>query len=143
MIEHKVHASPSKDELPRSEQLAWKMAALASNQSPADPECLEMARCRLLDNAAVAFAAINRAPVVAARAQALAHPRTGGATLFGLPASTRVHAQWAAWANAVAVRELDFHDTFLAEEFGHPGDNIAPMLAVARNAIMVSGIFPI
>ena len=27
-------------------------------------------------------------------------------------------AQWAAWANAVAVRELDFHDTFLAAEYG-------------------------
>ena len=46
--------------------------------------------------------------------------------------SIQVHAQWAAWANAVAVRELDFHDTFLSVEFGHPGDCIAPIIAVAQ-----------
>ena len=91
-----------------------------------------MVACRVVDNAAVALAAINRAPVAAARAQALAHPREGGATLFGLGSRVRVHAQWAAWANAVAVRELDFHDTFLAREFGHPGDSIAPLVAVAQ-----------
>jgi 2-methylcitrate dehydratase len=27
-------------------------------------------------------------------------------------------------ANGVAVRELDYHDTFLAAEYSHPGDNI-------------------
>ena len=41
--------------------------------------------------------------------------------------------EWAAWANAVAVRELDFHDTFLAAEYSHPGDNIPPLLAVAQH----------
>ena len=40
--------------------------------------------------------------------------------------------EWAAWANGVAVRELDFHDTFLAAEYSHPGDNIPPILAVAQ-----------
>jgi 2-methylcitrate dehydratase len=33
----------------------------------------------------------------------------------------------------VAVRELDFHDTFLAAEYSHPGDNIPPILAVAQH----------
>lgn len=32
----------------------------------------------------------------------------------------------------MAVRELDFHDTFLAAEYSHPGDNIPPLLAVAQ-----------
>ncbi|MFT4030752.1 MAG: MmgE/PrpD family protein, partial [Protaetiibacter sp.] len=41
---------------------------------------------------------------------------------------------WAAWANGVAVRELDYHDTFLAAEYSHPGDNIPPILAVAQHA---------
>jgi 2-methylcitrate dehydratase len=41
--------------------------------------------------------------------------------------------EWAAWANGVAVRELDFHDTFLAAEYSHPGDNIPPILAVAQH----------
>src|SRR5699024_1557398 len=36
--------------------------------------------------------------------------------------------------NGVAVRELDFHDTFLAAEYSHPGDNIPPILAAAQHA---------
>ena len=31
------------------------------------------------------------------------------------------------------MRELDFHDTFLAAEYSHPGDNIPPLLAVAQH----------
>ena len=30
------------------------------------------------------------------------------------------------------MRELDFHDTFLAADYAHPGDNIPPILAVAQ-----------
>jgi 2-methylcitrate dehydratase len=45
----------------------------------------------------------------------------------------RVSPEWAAWANGVAVRELDFHDTFLAADYSHPGDNIPPLLAVAQH----------
>jgi 2-methylcitrate dehydratase len=41
--------------------------------------------------------------------------------------------EWAALANGTAVRELDFHDTFLAAEYSHPGDNIPPILAVAQH----------
>src|SRR6185436_1336383 len=45
----------------------------------------------------------------------------------------RVSPEWAAWANGVAVRELDFHDTFLAADYSHPADNIPPVLAVAQH----------
>jgi 2-methylcitrate dehydratase len=43
-----------------------------------------------------------------------------------------VSPEWAAWANGTAVRELDYHDTFLAADYSHPGDNIPPILAVAQ-----------
>jgi 2-methylcitrate dehydratase PrpD len=33
----------------------------------------------------------------------------------------------------VAVRELDFHDTFFAAEYAHPGDNIPALVAVAQH----------
>ncbi len=36
------------------------------------------------------------------------------------------------WSNGTAVRELDFHDTFLAADYSHPGDNIPPLLSVAQ-----------
>lgn len=87
---------------------------------------------RVIDNAAVAVAAINRLPVANARTQALAHPRAKGATLFGVGSEQRFQCEWAAWANGVAVRELDMHDTFLAAEYSHPGDNIPPLLAVGQ-----------
>src|SRR5215469_6807825 len=132
MITHKVRVHASAERLPREHQLAWKIAEVAGSTRALDDDVIEMIRCRVVDNAAVALAAINRAPVAAARAMALAHPRRGGATLYGLPASMRVDAEWAAWANATAVRELDFHDTFLAADYAHPGDSIAPLLAVAQ-----------
>ncbi len=87
---------------------------------------------RVIDNAAVAVAAINRQPVVAARGQALAHPRENGAAVFGLPSDQTFECEWAAWANNVAVRELDMHDTFLAADYSHPGDTIPALLAVAQ-----------
>jgi 2-methylcitrate dehydratase len=43
-----------------------------------------------------------------------------------------VSPEYAAWANGTAVRELDMHDTFLAQDYSHPGDNIPPILAVAQ-----------
>ena len=132
MINHSVRAHPSKDELPREEQLAWKMAAVAADPVEVEAEVTDMIINRVIDNASVAIASLNRGPIKTARAQAKAHLRNGGATLFGLGPDTRVCAEWAAWANGTAVRELDFHDTFLAAEYSHPGDNIPPILAAAQ-----------
>jgi 2-methylcitrate dehydratase len=137
VIRHEVRVVPSKVPLPRERQLAHAIARLASDRVAldavlADGPVVAMIGDRILDNAAVALAAIDREPVANARSMALAHPRTGGASLFGLPSEVTVSAEYAAWANATAVRELDFHDTFLAADYSHPGDNIAPILAVAQ-----------
>ncbi len=132
MIIHPVRTYPSRAKLPRTEQLAWKIAAVASDPVGVEEEVVEMIINRVIDNAAAAGAALNYHPVQTARAQALAHPRKNGATLFGLPKETTVCAEWAAWANGVAVRELDFHDTFHAADYSHPGDNIPAILAVAQ-----------
>ena len=132
MIRHQVKVHPSSDRLAPEDQLAWKMAEYAASAPAIGDEVAVMISCRVIDNAAVALAAIDRGPVAAARAMALAHRRDGGATLFGLAPETEVHAEWAAWANATAVRELDFHDTFLAADYAHPGDNIGPLIAVAQ-----------
>jgi 2-methylcitrate dehydratase len=132
MIQQTVTVHPEADRLPREMQLAWKIAEVAADPVPVDAEVVDMIINRMIDNAAVAIAAANRQPVVAARSQAARHPRPEGATVFGLTAEIRVHAEWAAWANGTAVRELDYHDTFLAAEYSHPGDNIPPVLAVAQ-----------
>ncbi|MGI9480615.1 MAG: MmgE/PrpD family protein [Hyphomicrobiaceae bacterium] len=132
MINHTVHAVPSSRKLARNDQLAWKLAELAADPVNVETEVADMIVNRLIDNAAVAIASLNRGAIKSARAMATAHPRAGGATLFGLSPNTPVCAEWAAWANGTAVRELDFHDTFLAADYSHPGDNIPPILAVAQ-----------
>ncbi|OFZ53462.1 MAG: hypothetical protein A3D92_23800 [Bacteroidetes bacterium RIFCSPHIGHO2_02_FULL_44_7] len=131
MRKFKVRVYPSKEKLPKEKQLAWALAELASHNIRADVEAAEMVANRIIDNASVAMAAINRKPVVAARLQAMAHPRTNGATLFGISSDQMFECEWAAWANNVAVRELDMHDTFLAADYSHPGDTIPAILAVA------------
>jgi 2-methylcitrate dehydratase len=136
MTPFEVRTRPSSEPLPREEQLAWRIARVAADPVAVEPDVAEMIVNRVIDNAAVAVASLGRPPVTAAREQALAHPAvppvTGpGASVFGV--GERVSPEWAAWANGVAVRELDYHDTFLAAEYSHPGDNIPPILAVAQH----------
>jgi 2-methylcitrate dehydratase len=132
MKKHSVRVYPSKEKLPREQQLAWKIAEIASDKTAVADAVTEMVINRVIDNASVAVASLNRRPVASARAMAIAHPRPTGATVFGMPNSQRFDCEWATWANGTAVRELDYHDTFLAADYSHPGDSIPPMLAVAQ-----------
>ena len=136
-VSHHVRVYRSEEELARKDQLAHKIAAVAADPVEVTPEVTEMIINRIIDNASVAAASLTRRPVSAARAQALDHPvsRGGaGSTVFGAALDELSSPEWAAWANGVAVRELDYHDTFLAAEYSHPGDNIPPILAVAQHA---------
>jgi 2-methylcitrate dehydratase len=130
MLMHSVRTRRSADDFPRTEQLAWKIAEVAADPVAVPAETAAMVINRIIDNAAVSAASVLRRPVTVARQQALAHPVGNGATVFGVDGN--YSAEWAAWANGVAVRELDFHDTFLAAEYSHPGDNIPPLVAVAQ-----------
>jgi len=133
MKNHSVKVYPSKANLPKEEQLAYKLAKMVTDDVAISAEVEDMVINRIIDNASVAIASVNRTPVVNARAQALCHKRTDrGANLFGMPSDFKVHAEWAAWANCVAVRELDYHDTFLAADYSHPGDSIPAVIAVAQ-----------
>ena len=136
MIAHRIRVHPSSDRLARTDQLAWKLAELAADDVGVDEDVAEMVVNRVVDDAAVAAASLTRPPVAAARAQALSHPpsRGGlGSTVTGEEPGVRTSPEWAAWANGVAVRELDFHDTYLAADYAHPGDTIPPVLAVAQH----------
>ena len=128
----KVRVHKSSDNLKKENQLAWKIAEIASDKASLNEDAIDMVINRIIDNASVAIASLERKPVVSAREMALAHPRENGATVFGIDSNQRFHCEWAAWANGTAVRELDFHDTFLAADYSHPGDNIPPILAVAQ-----------
>jgi 2-methylcitrate dehydratase len=130
--EFKVKVYPSKINLPKEEQLAYRIAKVANDNPPLDEKAVDMVINRIIDNASVAIASFSRQAVITAREMALAHPRANGATVFGINSKKKFDCEWAAWANGTAVRELDFHDTFLAADYSHPGDNIPAILAVAQ-----------
>jgi 2-methylcitrate dehydratase len=132
LIVHKVKVYPSKTHLPKKNQLAWKIAEIASDNAKLNKDSIEMVINRVIDNASVAIASLNRRSVVSSREMALMHSRKNGATLFGVDSKLKFDCEWAAWSNGTAVRELDFHDTFLAADYSHPGDNIPPLISVAQ-----------
>ena len=135
-ITHHLRVHRSDENLTREGQLAWALAHIAVDPVAVDDDVVDMIINRVIDNAAVAAASLTRRPVSAARQQALDHAVSiggVGATVFGCTLERRSSPEWAAWANGVAVRELDYHDTFLAADYSHPGDNIPPVLAVAQH----------
>ena len=129
---HQVKTYPSKTKFHKKKHLAWKIAEIASDNAKLNKDSIEMVINRIIDNASVAIASLNRGPVITSREMAFKHPRKYGATLFGVDAKKKFDCEWAAWSNGTAVRELDFHDTFLAQDYSHPGDNIPPLLSVAQ-----------
>jgi 2-methylcitrate dehydratase len=134
MKNHTIRVTPPGHVLKREDELAWLLAATAVDPAPLDADVQDMVINRIIDSVAVAIAGVTADPVVRAQAQALAHPRGGGAGLIGHPPDQRVHAEWAAWANGTAVRHLDWSDAFGAMDYSHPSDTIAPVIAVAQQA---------
>ena len=72
MLKHEVRAHPSKEDLPRLEQLAWKIAQVATDHVAIDDDVAEMVINRIIDNASVAIASLNRGPIKSARAMSRA-----------------------------------------------------------------------
>lgn len=134
---HRVRVVPSHKHPPKSEQLAWKLAVAATDETaPIDTAVAELVIDRLIDSAAVALGALDHPVVANARSQAVAHtsalhPRSHGARIVGLP-GRRYSAEWAAYANAIAIGALDGNDAFVGAETVHPSCAIAPVLAVAQ-----------
>lgn len=134
MKTHTVKAEKRSGDLKKEDQLAWKLALLASKTKDSDlpAETVDMVKNRIIDNAAIALAAANEYPVVVAREKALMTRGVGKATVYGLSSKETFGVKEAAFVNAVAVRFRDQDDTYLAAEYSHPDDNISPILAVAQ-----------
>ena len=130
---HDVRVHRSDENLAREDQLAWKIAEVAADPVAVDrrgrrdghqPHHRQRGRRRGLAHPRPRR---RRARAGARRTRTRRAPPSSAST-------GRFSPEWAAWANGVAVRELDYHDTFLAAEYSHPGDNIPPILAVAQHA---------
>ena len=59
MIVHKVKVYPSKTPLPKKNQLAWKIAEIASDNAKLNNDAVEMVINRIIDNASVAIASLS------------------------------------------------------------------------------------
>ena len=75
MISHIVKVYPSKINLPKKKQLAWKIAVVASDNAKLNKKAIEMAINRIIDNTSVAVASLNRKPVISSREMALSHQK--------------------------------------------------------------------
>ena len=83
---------------------------------------------RILDSIGVAVAALDEDAPVAARTYA--GGRAGSVTVWGSDA--RADPESAAFANGVAVRYLDYNDTYLSLEPLHPSDAIPALISLAE-----------
>ena len=79
-----IKVYPSKINLPKKKQLAWKIAEIASDNSKLNKDAIDMVINRIIDNASVAIASLNRKPVMSAREMAKGHLRKSGSTVFGI-----------------------------------------------------------
>ena len=101
----KVKTYKSKEKLNKKKQLAWKIAEVATDNVSLNKNSIEMAINRIIDNAAVATAALNRKPVISARHMALRHPRKKGATLFGVNSKLRFRKNFV-WCQRLNTRAI-------------------------------------
>ena len=97
MIRHFVKVYPSKIKINKKKQLAWKIAEIASDNARLDKNSIDMVINRIIDNASVAIASLNRPSVISAREMAIAHQRKNGATIFGVNSKLKFDCEWAAW----------------------------------------------
>ncbi|MCX8195588.1 MAG: MmgE/PrpD family protein [Acidilobaceae archaeon] len=116
-------------------RLSKKIAEWASSFSYKEisTEEAEELKKRVVDSFAVALAAFHEGPVRVARQLAeLTASQQLSATIWGT--GRRGFLEQAAFANACAVRYLDFNDTYLSKEALHPSDMIPALLAAAEAA---------
>lgn len=87
---------------------------------------------RVIDTFGCALGCINMELPTLARTYALEVSSKPGSTVLGTQHATSPEA--AAFANGVAVRYLDFNDTSIAGNAGHPSDNMMAVIAAGQYA---------
>ncbi len=105
-------------------------AEYASRSFAIPQDTIHEVKRRMLDTFGVMCAAMHDDAPQVARAYAEMFPLSGGATLFG--SSVKCAPEFAAFANGLHARYLDFNDTYLSLEPLHPSDCIPALLALAE-----------
>ena len=133
---------------PPTDAVIQKIAAYVLRHKIEDEDALATARLCLMDSVGCAFAAWD-----VAACRALLGPVVPGASLAGgarvIGGGDELDPIKAAFDNGTLIRWLDFNDTWLAAEWGHPSDNLGAILALgdylARNGkpLAVADILPL
>ncbi|MCS7117734.1 MAG: MmgE/PrpD family protein [Thaumarchaeota archaeon] len=95
------------------------------------PELRREVSRRVVDSLATMYGAAYAEPVVVARKVAEKFKTVQGSSL--LLSGQKVSPDMAAFANGVAVRYLDFNDTYLSKEALHPSDMIPGLIALGES----------
>lgn len=113
-----------------SEPLAERLAAYAQDleYGDLDDETVERVKDRIVDSLACAYAGMDESPVQYTLAWADRKTGDRSAPVIGGGESS---TEAAAMADGVLIRYLDWNDTYLSLEPGHPSDNLGAILAVA------------
>ncbi len=109
-----------------AQKLAEYSHALKYKDLPED--VIHEVKRRVIDSIGCAIGAFHSEPVKIARK--LAQSTRGDASVIGTKIKTT--PDLAAFANGVAIRYLDFNDTYLSKEPAHPSDNISACISIAE-----------
>jgi 2-methylcitrate dehydratase len=126
---------------PRPDELLVTLADYAKNYQVDSQQAYETARYCLMDTLACGFQALKYPACTR-----LLGPVVPGATMPGgarVPGTSyELDPVMGAFSIGAMVRWLDFNDTWLAAEWGHPSDNLGAILAVSdylsRRAILLN-----
>ena len=115
---------------PNPDELLIALADYAQNYKVDSPQAYATARYCLMDTLACGFQALKYPACTR-----LIGPVVPGATCRAARAcrarATSSIRSWARSTSAAMIRWLDFNDTWLAAEWGHPSDNLGAILALA------------
>ncbi len=121
---------PQQNERPEPDELLVEIADYVDRYTSVSDEAIDTARLVLLDSFACALLALQHPPC-----RRLLGPIVAGTVV---PDGARVPGTEheldpvkGAFDIATCIRWLDFNDTWLAAEWGHPSDNLGAILAVA------------
>lgn len=120
-----------------ADPLAKRLAAYTADVTvnDLDNETIDRVSDRVIDSLACAYAAMDESPVQATLAWA---DRKDGETPASIIGGESASVDAAAMANGTLIRYLDWNDTYLSLEPGHPSDNLGAVLSVA-DAVGASG----
>ncbi len=126
--------NPSHDDspLPRRDDILLRLADYVADYQEPSQEAWKTARLCLSDSLGCAMLALNHPECMRMLGPIVPESHT----LEGTPipgTGFRLDPVAAAFNIGTLIRWLDFNDTFLASEWGHPSDNLGALLAIADN----------